>query len=101
LTKTTQRLTALKEDYLIRDYYRYVIFRKFNNIKTEIYIEREKNNKTKNNDKYLLKNKIETFISLKIIYIISHSLMNVSSGKIELIYIYYILALYIFFFFPY
>jgi hypothetical protein len=85
LTETTQRITIFREDCLIRDYHRCVILRKFNDIEAGIRVGRERNDKIKNNNKHLLKNKIGTFAPLKIVYIILYSLMNVTSGKIELI----------------
>lgn len=83
-------MAVLKKDYLIYDCHRCVIFRKFNNAKTGKRVGREKDDKIKNDDGHLLKNEAETFIPLEIAYIISYSLINISSGKTELIYSYYI-----------
>jgi hypothetical protein len=67
-----------------------VIFRKFDNTEAGIRVEREEDNKVKDDDRHLLKNEVGTFAPLEVIYIILYSLMNVSSGKIELVCIYYI-----------
>jgi hypothetical protein len=90
MIKTTQRIAAFRENYLIRDYHRYVIIRKFDYIKAKERFRRERDDKTENNNKYLFKNEAGIFISLKIVYIFLYSLINVRSRRTELIDIHYI-----------
>jgi hypothetical protein len=79
-------VAIFREDYLIRDRHRCVISRKFDNIKAGKRVGREGDDKAKDNDGHLLKYEAGIFIPLEITHIISHSLINVSSGKTELVY---------------
>jgi hypothetical protein len=85
LAGTTQRVAALREDCLIRDHHRCVISRKFDYAEARKRVGREGNDKAKDEDGHFLKDEAGTFAPLEVAHIIPHSLMNVSSGKTEVV----------------
>jgi hypothetical protein len=78
-------VAALREDCLIRDRYRCVISRKFDDAEAVKRVGREGSDNAKDDDGHLLKDEIGTFAALEVAHILPHSLMNVSSGKPELV----------------
>ena len=85
LAATTQRVAALREDCLMRDHHRCVISRKFNDAEAGKRVGCEGDDKAKDDDGHLLKDEAGTFAPLKVAHIIPHLLMNVRSGKTELV----------------
>jgi hypothetical protein len=82
MVEIIQRVAVFRENYLIRDYHRCVIIRKFDYIEVKECFKREGGDRAKN--------EVGIFIFLEVVYILSHSLMNIGSGKTELVYIYYV-----------
>lgn len=78
-------MAALREDCLIRDRHRCVISCKFDDAEAVKRVEHEGDNKAKDDDGHLLKDEAGTFAPLEVAHILPHSLMNVSSGKTELV----------------
>ena len=85
LAGTTQRVAALREDCLIRDRHRCVISRKFDDAEAGKRVGHEGDDNAKDDDGHLLRYEAGTFSPLEVAHIIPHSLMNVSSGKTELV----------------
>jgi hypothetical protein len=80
-------MAALREVCLIRDRHRCVISRKFDDTEAVKRVERGGDNKDKDDDGHLLKDEAGIFTPLEVAHILPHSLMNISSGKTELVYI--------------
>lgn len=85
LAGTTQRVAALREDCLIRDHHRCVISRKFDYAEAGKRVGLEGDDRAKDDDGHFLKDEAGTFAPLEVAHIIPHSLLNVSSGKTEMV----------------
>lgn len=89
---TTQRLVSLKGDCFIRDRHRCVVSRTFDDGEAMRRVVCDGDDEAHDDEGNLLKDESGTFVPLEVAHIIPHSLMNVGSGMLELVFSTYLYA---------
>jgi hypothetical protein len=80
LTGTTQRISTLRKDCLIRNHHRYVISRRFDRDEALQRVKRDSED-AKDDDGRLLKDESESSTALEVAHILPHSLTSAGGGS--------------------